>query len=110
MFKYVRWCGDIDIYENPSSSTYQVNFGMGREGHVTEKEARIRASKVMQEVISKVPVCSLGPCLVSNRIRHESESSQRLFSLNHGLLGLFQDASFFLDDEVDLANRTIEHD
>ncbi|HSF09088.1 MAG TPA: LPP20 family lipoprotein [Nitrospirales bacterium] len=53
LFKYVRWCGDIDIYENPSHRLIGVISETGREGHVTEKEARIRASKVMQEVISK---------------------------------------------------------
>ena len=53
LFKYVRWCGDIDIYENPSHRLIGVISETGREGHVTEKEARIRASKIMQEVISK---------------------------------------------------------
>lgn len=53
LFKYVRWCGDIDIYENPSHRLIGVISETGREGHVTEREARIRASKVMQEVISK---------------------------------------------------------
>lgn len=53
LFKYVRWCGEIDIYENPSRRLIGVISETGREGHVTEKEARIRASKVMQEVISK---------------------------------------------------------
>ncbi|MCA9419451.1 MAG: LPP20 family lipoprotein [Nitrospira sp.] len=53
LFKYVRWCGDINIYENPSHRLIGVISETGREGHVTEKEARIRASKVMQEIISK---------------------------------------------------------
>ena len=53
LFKYVRWCGDIDMYENPSHRLIGVISETGREGHVTEREARIRASKVMQEVISK---------------------------------------------------------
>jgi len=53
LFKYVRWCGTIDIYENPSHRLIGVISETGREGHVTEHEARIRASKVMQDVISK---------------------------------------------------------
>lgn len=72
LFKYVRWCGDIDIYENPSHRLIGVISETGREGHVTEKEARIRASKVMQEVISK----EIARLLTQSVFSAEPDSSQ----------------------------------
>lgn len=72
LFKYVRWCGDIDIYENPSHHLIGVISETGREGHVTEKEARIRASKVMQEVISK----KIARLLTRSVFSAEPDSSQ----------------------------------
>lgn len=72
LFKYVRWCGDIDIYENPSHRLIGVISETGREGHVTEKEARIRASKVMQEVISK----EIARLLTRSVFSAEPDSSQ----------------------------------
>ena len=53
LFKYVRWCGDIDIYENPSHRLIGVISETGREGHITEREARVRASGAMQQVLSR---------------------------------------------------------
>ena len=53
LFRYVRWCGDVQIHETESSRLVGVISQSGREGHITENEARIRASKVMQEVIAK---------------------------------------------------------
>ncbi|HNP61013.1 MAG TPA: LPP20 family lipoprotein [Nitrospirales bacterium] len=72
LFKYVRWCGDIDIYENPSHRLIGVISETGREGHVTEKEARIRASKVMQDVISK----KIARLLTQSMFSAEPDSSQ----------------------------------
>ena len=53
LFKYVRWCGDIDIYENPSHRLIGVIAETGREGHITEQEAIVRANGVMQQVLSR---------------------------------------------------------
>lgn len=53
LFKYVRWCGDIDIYENPSHRLIGVISETGREGHITEREARVRANGAMQQVLSR---------------------------------------------------------
>ncbi|MDR4496172.1 MAG: LPP20 family lipoprotein [Nitrospirales bacterium] len=52
LFTYVRWCGDIDIYENPSHRLIGVISETGREGHITEQEARVRANSAMQRVLS----------------------------------------------------------
>ena len=52
LFKYVRWCGDIDLYENPGHRLIGVISETGREGHITEQEARVRASGAMQQVLS----------------------------------------------------------
>ena len=53
LFRYVRWCGDVQIHETESARLVGMISRSGREGHITENEARIRASKVMQEVISE---------------------------------------------------------
>lgn len=53
LFRYVRWCGDVQIRETESTRLIGVISRSGREGHITEHEARIRAGKVMQDVISK---------------------------------------------------------
>jgi len=53
LFKYVRWCSDIDIYEQPSRRLIGVISETGREGHVTEREAKVRANGAMQEVVSR---------------------------------------------------------
>jgi hypothetical protein len=53
LFRYVRWCGDVQIRETESARLVGVISRSGREGHITENEARVRASKVMQEVISR---------------------------------------------------------
>ncbi len=47
------WCGDIDIYANPSYRLIGVISRTGREGHITEKEARVRANGAMQQVLSR---------------------------------------------------------
>ena len=53
LFHYVRWCGDVQIRETESARLVGVISRSGREGHITDHEARVRASKVMQEVISQ---------------------------------------------------------
>jgi hypothetical protein len=53
LFDYVRWCADIDIYERPSSRLVGVISETGREGHITEFEARVRARSAMQDFLSR---------------------------------------------------------
>jgi hypothetical protein len=53
LFTYVRWCGDIDIYDTPSHQVIGVISETGREGHITEQEARVRASGAMQQVLGE---------------------------------------------------------
>jgi hypothetical protein len=53
LFRYVRWCGDVQIREVESGRLVGVISQSGREGHITEQEARMRAGKVMQEVIAR---------------------------------------------------------
>jgi len=53
LFHYVRWCGDIQIRETDSDRLVGVISRSGREGHITEKEARVRASNTMQEVVAQ---------------------------------------------------------
>jgi len=53
LFRYVRWCGDVQIQEVDSKRLLGVISRTGREGHITEQEARVRASHTMQKVISK---------------------------------------------------------
>lgn len=53
LFTYVRWCADLDIYEYPSQRLIGVISQTGREGHITEQEAKIRASHAMQEVVAR---------------------------------------------------------
>lgn len=74
LFKYVRWCGDIDIYENPAHRLIGVISETGREGHVTEKEARVRATSTMYQVLSQKVVQHLTHSLLDEK---SSESKSR---------------------------------
>lgn len=53
LFKYVRWCADIDIFEHPSRRLVGIISQTGREGHITENEAKVRASHAMQESVAQ---------------------------------------------------------
>lgn len=53
LFEYVRWCADIDIYEVPSQRLVGVISETGREGHITEKEAKVRANSAMKDYLSR---------------------------------------------------------
>ncbi len=53
LFRYVRWCGDAQVQEMDSNRLLGVISRTGREGHITEKEARVRASHTMQKIISQ---------------------------------------------------------
>ena len=71
LFRYVRWCGDVQIRETESGRLVGVISRSGREGHITENEARIRASKVMQDVIAK----EVAHLLTQSVFSAESDSS-----------------------------------
>ncbi len=51
LFKYVRWCGDLEVYEKPSGQLIGVIAESGREGHLTVSEARTRAHGAMQDIL-----------------------------------------------------------
>ncbi len=52
LFKYVRWCSDLQILEPDSQRIIGVISRSGREGHITQREARVRAIHAMQEAVS----------------------------------------------------------
>ncbi len=52
LFKYVRWCSDLQIIESHGHRVIGVVSRSGREGHITQQEARVRASQAMQAVVS----------------------------------------------------------
>ena len=76
LFKYVRWCGDIDIYEQPSQQLIGVISETGREGHITEQEARVRANGSMQEVLGQEVSRLLTQSLFSEN-QHESNKIRK---------------------------------
>ncbi len=77
LFTYVRWCGDIDIYEHPSHQLIGVISETGREGHITEQEARVRAAGAMQEALSRevARVLTQSVFQVSNAEAHSQRTS-----------------------------------
>ena len=75
LFKYVRWCGDIDVYEKPSHQLIGVISKTGREGHITELEARVRANGAMQQVLSREVARLLTHSVFEER-EQESSNSQ----------------------------------
>ncbi len=52
LFKYVRWCSDLQILEPDSQRIIGVISRSGKEGHITQREARVRAIHAMQEAVS----------------------------------------------------------
>ena len=52
LFKYVRWCSDFQFIESSGHRVIGAVSRSGREGHITKKEARMRATHAMQEVVS----------------------------------------------------------
>ncbi len=52
LFKYVRWCSTLHVIELNGHRVIGVVSRSGREGHVTRQEARGRAMRTMQEVVS----------------------------------------------------------
>jgi len=53
LFVYARWCGDIQIVDPLRKRVVGVVSRSGREGHVTSREARARASAAMQASLAE---------------------------------------------------------
>jgi hypothetical protein len=77
LFEYVRWCADIDIYEQPSSRLVGVISETGREGHITGLEARVRARSAMQDFLSR-EVARLLTQTILDEPRHQTGGAKRL--------------------------------
>ena len=50
-FVYVRWCADLLVVEDKPQRIIGVVSQSGREGHITQGEAYVRASKAMQAAV-----------------------------------------------------------
>ncbi len=59
MFAYVRWCADFVLLDVQTARVVGVVSRRGREGHVTESEARTRAVRVMEQEITAELAVSL---------------------------------------------------
>ncbi len=70
LFVYARWCGDIQIVDRLQERVVGVVSRSGREGHVTSREARARASVVMQSTLAQEVMSSI----ISSLTRNSSES------------------------------------
>ncbi len=51
-FKYVRWCGDVEVWERATGRVMGVMSGSGKEGHLTEQEAMARALRALRQHLS----------------------------------------------------------
>ena len=51
-FSYVRWCSDFVILDVGSGRVVGAVSKRGREGHLTDQEARNRAARVMQQELT----------------------------------------------------------
>ncbi len=52
LFKYVRWCSDLQVIESSGHRVIGAVSRSGREGHITQAEARMRATHAMQKAVS----------------------------------------------------------
>ena len=59
LFVYARWCGGLQILDPAHDRVVGVVNQSGREGHVTSREARARASGVMQSALAQEVVKTL---------------------------------------------------
>lgn len=59
MFTYVRWCADFVLLDVETTRIVGAVSRRGREGHVTESEARTRAVRVMEQEITADLAASL---------------------------------------------------
>ncbi|MCP9463292.1 MAG: LPP20 family lipoprotein [Nitrospira sp.] len=51
-FKYVRWCGDVELWERATGRVMGIVSGSGKEGHLTEREAMARALRALRRHLS----------------------------------------------------------
>ncbi len=51
-FKYVRWCGDVEVFETAQQRVVGVVTRGGKVGHLTEQEATAKAIREMQHEFS----------------------------------------------------------
>ncbi|GJL66320.1 MAG: hypothetical protein NPIRA05_12910 [Nitrospirales bacterium] len=51
LFKYVRWCSNLRVIESQGQRVIGAVSRSGREGHITQHEARVRATQAMQKVV-----------------------------------------------------------
>lgn len=72
LFVYARWCGDLQIIDQLQQRVVGVVSRSGREGHVTSREARARASAVMQSSLAQ----EVGKTLFSSRTRNSFDSHE----------------------------------
>ena len=59
LFVYARWCGDVQIIDPRQDRVLGVVSRSDREGHVTAREARLRASAVMQATLAQEVVSTI---------------------------------------------------
>lgn len=52
LFRYVRWCAEIEVWESDAQRLLGAFVRSEREGHITDQEARDRASRAMQAAVS----------------------------------------------------------
>ena len=52
LFRYARWCSDLEVLEQQNHKIIGIVSRSGREGHITITEARARASKAMQVAVT----------------------------------------------------------
>ncbi|GJL55238.1 MAG: hypothetical protein NPIRA02_23700 [Nitrospirales bacterium] len=52
LFTYVRWCSDLQVIESREQRVIGAVSRSGREGHITQHEARVRATQAMQKAVS----------------------------------------------------------
>jgi hypothetical protein len=80
LFVYARWCGDIQIVDRLQERVVGVVSRSGREGHVTSREARARASAVMQSTLAQEVMATIFSFLTRNSSERPSMSSSPCLS------------------------------
>ncbi|MDR4502629.1 MAG: LPP20 family lipoprotein [Nitrospirales bacterium] len=78
LFTYVRWCSDLQILETQNQLVLGIVSRSGREGHITQEEARVRATRTMQKVVSAEIAESLARYIYSDEQVDASSSASCL--------------------------------
>ena len=66
LFTYVQWCNDIQLIDPSTEQVIGVIARSGKEGHITQVQARDRASRAMQAATSQEVTKSLETYLQNN--------------------------------------------